>query len=390
MKKNIKLFNIYIFLYQLEMWIPVQVLLLLDKGFSLSQVAFLDAMWYLSTVIFEVPTGTITDRFGKKASFFIAAIIKAISLLLLVIGKTFLTICAAEILWGFSSSFETGTTDAFLFDSLKQVNREDEFRRIRARVTTLSILAAALGSLIAGYFGKIQIGLPITITAIIALLVCPIIFLFKEPEDTTPKEPSFILHIRESFGYIFNHRRVASLIFYSSVMGAGIWAMHLFYQPLLRSYGIGVDKIGAFYLFFRLSAATGAFSSDRLYKNIGEVSLFIIPLCFIVSVLALGLFSTPWVLGVILIIFFINGLYFPILRDLLNQNIPSGKRATIISTGAMLSCLISTVINPLLGWISDTFSLQLSFNVLGFGTLVAMSIILISLRRRIQPLPEIT
>jgi MFS family permease len=380
MEKNIKIFRVYIFLYRLEMWLPVQVLFLLNKGFSLSQVAILDAMWYLSTVVFEVPTGSITDRYGKKISFYIAAIFKALSLCLLAFGKSFVEILIAEILWGFSSSFETGTIDAFLFDSLKQSNREDDFRGIRGRVTTLATLAAALGSVVAGHLAGIRLDLPIIVTAMIALLVCPLIYHFKEPEVAIHQEPSYVLHIKESVRFIIRHRKVGLLMLYSSLMGAGIWAMHLFYQPLMRFYDIEVEKIGILYLFFRLIAAVGAYFSDGIYRKTGKFMIYCMPLCFVVSVFAQGLFITPWILAFIFIIFFINGLYFPILRDLLNKNIPSGKRATIISAGAMFSCLISTTINPLLGRISDYFSLHTAFNVLGAGSLLSMSAVLIAMK----------
>jgi MFS family permease len=380
MERNIKLFRLYIFLYRLEMWLPVQILLLMDKGFSLSQVAILDAMWYLSTVVFEVPTGSITDRFGKKISFYIAAIFKALSLFLLVFGRSFVAVLIAEIVWGFSSSFETGTVDAFLYDSLKQSDREEDFRNVRGRITTLATLAAALGSVVAGYLAGIRIDLPILLTAIIAILVCPLIYRFKEPEVVVYKESSYRLHIRESARYIIRHREVGLLILYSAVMGAGIWAMHLFYQPLMRSYGVEVENIGILYLCFRLTAAAGAYFSDVIYRKLGKVVIYWIPLCFAIAVFALGIFVTPWILALIFVIFFINGLYFPVLRDLLNQRIPSGKRATIISAGAMFSCLISTTINPLLGRISDFFSLQTAFNVLGAGSLLSMSAILISMK----------
>ena len=388
MEENIRLFKLYIFLYRLEMWIPVQILLLLSKGFSLTQVTLLDSMWYLSTVVFEVPTGTITDRFGKKISFLIAAITKTISLLFLAFGNTFLEICIAEILWGFSSSFETGTIDAFLFDSLKHMDRENDFTRIRGRVTTLSILAAAIGSVAAGYLGVVHISVPIAMTAVIALLTCPLILSFKEPVVTTQREPSYHNHIRESFRFILDHNKVGLLILYSAIMGAGIWAMHLFYQPLMRSYDISIERIGVLYLLFRLIAAVGAYSSDSIYKSIGRTAITIIPLCFVVSVFALGIISTPWSLGFIFPIFFTNGFYFPVIRDLLNQSLPSGKRATIISTGAMISCLLSTIINPLLGKLADSTSLQLCFLVLGWATLIAMTFILVSLNKQLNLQPD--
>lgn len=86
-------------------------------------------------------------------------------------------------------------------------------------------------------------------------------------------------------------------------------------------------------------------------------------------------------IGFIFVIYFIDGLYYPIISDLLNKNLPSGKRATIISLGSVLACLISAALYPLLGRIADLFSLQLVFQVLGLLVLLSMAPVLGLLRR---------
>jgi len=160
MERNIKVFNVYIFMGRLEMWLPIYILFLLDKGFSMTEIAVLDAMWYVATLIFEVPTGAVTDRYGKKISIFIAVIFQFISFFVLAFGKTFSVIAFSYLLWGFASSFETGTYSAFLYDSLKVINREDDYRKVMGRMTTISILASALGSVTAGYMAGVHLSFP--------------------------------------------------------------------------------------------------------------------------------------------------------------------------------------------------------------------------------------
>lgn len=97
--------------------------------------------------------------------------------------------------------------------------------------------------------------------------------------------------------------------------------------------------------------------------------------------LSLGFWAEPGVIGFILVIYFIDGLYYPIISDLLNRNLPSGKRATIISLGSVLACLMGAVLYPALGRIADLFSLQLVFQVLGFLLLLSMAPVLGLLKR---------
>jgi MFS family permease len=379
-RSNVRLFYVYIFLNRLEMWLPVTVLLVQDRGFSLAQYTIADAMWYVSTLIFEVPTGVVTDRYGKKISLVIALLLQSISLFILAFGYSFLSIVVSYVLWGCGSSFETGTHDALIYDSLKQISREGDYRRVMGRVQTLAIFAGALGSIMAGYLGRINLALPILLTASIALLTCPLVLLFTEPDVSDLREPSHLLHIKESIHYVSHHRPVALLIFYSAIMMTGVWGLHDFYQPLLRSFQVPVERIGLLYLFFRLCGVMGAYLSDPLYKIAGRILVYLIPFCFVISVLGMGFLVTPWVMSFIFLIYFIEGLYYPILNDLLNQNLPSGKRATIISLGSVLACLMGCAAYPVLGRIADVFSLQTTFRVLGAGVLVTMSVVIALLR----------
>jgi MFS family permease len=381
MQLNVRLFYVYIFLNRLEMWLPVTVLLVQKRGFSLAQYTILDAAWYASTLIFEVPTGVVTDRYGKKISLLIATLVESISLFVLAFAHSFPAMFISYVLWGFGTSFETGTHDALIYDSLKQIDRETDYRRVMGRIRTLVILAGALGSVVAGYLGGVELALPIFLTASIGLLTSPLLLLLTEPEGSDVREPSHLLHIKESTRYVSHHGLVALLILYLSIVATAVWGLHDFYQPLLSTFGIQVETIGLLYLCFRLCGVAGAYFSDAIYRAVGKASITLIPLCFVISVFGMGVFAAPWVIGFVFVIYFMEGLHYPILNDLLNKNLPAGKRATIISLGSVLSCLMGCVGYPALGRIADVFSLQATFMVLGFGFLVCMSLILAFLKR---------
>jgi predicted MFS family arabinose efflux permease len=129
-----------------------------------------------------------------------------------------------------------------------------------------------------------------------------------------------------------------------------------------------------------LAGAAGAYLSDAIHEAIGPISVYLVPLCLVVSVLCLGFLASPWVVSLIVVNFFISGFYLPVISDLLNQNLPSGKRATIISLSAVLGSLLNAAGDPLLGRIADVFSLQATFRTAGLGILVSMSLVLLFLR----------
>jgi predicted MFS family arabinose efflux permease len=381
LRRNVRLFYPYIFLNRLDMWLPIMTLFLLDRGFTLTQYAIVDAMWYVSTVFFEVPTGVITDRCGKKMSLLIAAAVLSLSLFIVFSTRTFALLLVGYLLWGFANSFETGTTQAFIYDSLRQLKKAGQFRRVLGRVQSLSILAGALGCLIAGYLGAIDLGLPVLVTAGIALGLCPVIFFFKEPAVSDEREPDLRGHLVRSVRTIWDRRVIMWLILYGAILETAVWGLYIFYQPYLVSFNVSVERIGLFYLFFKLTAASGAHFSDALYRRFGKISIYLVPLLFVGAVFGMGFVGASWAVGFIFVIFFTAGIYYPIVADRLHQYLPSDKRATIISLGSALSCLVGAVCYPLLARLAETVSLQATFKVLGLGILVTMGLVLIALRK---------
>ncbi len=384
MRSNVKLFYIYISLNRLEMWLPVTALFLLDRGYSLSQYTIVDAVWYISTLIFEVPTGVVTDRCGKKISLLIAGLFQALSLFILAWGRSFLSVLVSYVMWGFATSFETGTHDALIYDSLREIGRQGDYQGVMSRIRTLTILAGALGSVAAGYLGAIDLALPIALTAIIALLTTPLVLFFTEPQVSDVREPSHLLHVRASVRYVSRHRLVALLILYMAVVATTVWGLHDFYQAFLRSFNIQVKTTGLLYFLFRLFGVAGAYLSVPVYTFLGRTTVYLIPLFFVATVLGMGFFVAPWTIVFIFFIYFLEGFHYPILNALLNRNLPPGKRATIISLGSVLACLMGALLYPALGKIADLFSLQVTFKVLGFATFACLSVILVFFRREMS------
>ncbi len=383
MPTQVRRFQLFAFASRLELWQAVHVLFLLQRGFSLAQYGLLDTMWYVGSVLFEVPTGALADRLGNRASLLLALVSQALSFTLIAVARSFWAMAAAFLLWGLASAFETGTYSAFLYDSLKEAGREGDYGVVYGRTATLQILASALGAVIGGYLGGIQLQVPLWASAGIPLLLCPLVWSFREPQVERAVEPTYALQISESVRYVAQRPLVSVLLFYWAMMGAVVWALRIFYQPLLDSYGVPVPWIGALYLGLNLCMALGSQASAAAAGRRGVATLYGAPLAVTMAVLGLGGVVSPWAIGFIFVIFFMEGLYGPVLNALLNKNIPSGKRATIISLAMLLSCLISTVVNTPLGKIGDVVSLQAAFVVIGVGTLVGMGLIVARLRREV-------
>src|SRR5512133_1085136 len=63
---NIRLFVAFRVVFNARFYYPVFTVLFLDFGLSLEQFALLNAVWALTIVLAEVPSGALADLLGRK------------------------------------------------------------------------------------------------------------------------------------------------------------------------------------------------------------------------------------------------------------------------------------------------------------------------------------
>ena len=95
----------------------------------------------------------------------------------------------------------------------------------------------------------------------------------------------------------------------------------------------------------------------------------------ITSLILLGFNISYFGLIFIILIYLLRGVITPMLRNLINMNSTSERRATVLSLRSFVIRISFAVIAPILGYISDYSDLSLVFYVLafivGFSSLLA-------------------
>ncbi len=103
---------------------PVLTLFYLSRGLSYFQIFFLYATITVATFIFEVPTGIIGDKYGRKTSI----ILGIFGWILFGVGfffaNSFGFFIVLFILLGINLTFISGSDEALIYDSLKQDKKE--------------------------------------------------------------------------------------------------------------------------------------------------------------------------------------------------------------------------------------------------------------------------
>ncbi|MFD9698538.1 MFS transporter [Lentzea sp. NPDC059081] len=116
-------------------------LLFADSGLSDAQISVLLAVWSLTAVVFEVPSGAIADRFSRRSSLVASGVLQAFGYAAWVVFPSFWGFAAGFVLWGLGGTLQSGAFEALLYDGLAANGDEERYGKLNARVDTIELIA---------------------------------------------------------------------------------------------------------------------------------------------------------------------------------------------------------------------------------------------------------
>lgn len=339
------------------------------------EIMILQSFFTLMILVLEIPCGAISDYISRKFSLILGALSTALAALIYGSFSSIFIFMIGETLFALGNSLISGTDTAFLYDTLKKMNRGDQLTKFAARNRSFLLLGITLSAPIGSLIGSaislnlvmILMFVPFTIAVIISIS-------FKEPliEEKNLESSNYFQVIKTGFKELSNNK-VLRILAFDLVIGE---SMTFF---LIWTYQVYLDKLYFPLEFFGLISASMTItqlvftnlihSFKKRFKNTRRfLQMYtVIPgLGFIFMAL---IYFTPVSITLILIV-----IGFGFTRNLIfiqgiNKQIESNNRATVISTINMITCMIRTLFYPLIG-ILVMMNLNLTFLSLGAIILV--------------------
>ena len=352
---------------------------------SLAQVQFLQAWLMFWAFVLEIPTGIIADKFGRKYSVALGCLITFLSFLVYGSIPNFLTFLVAEFLAATGMALMSGASEALLYDSLKEENKEEKFKNVFGRSFSIgqisTIISAPVGGLIAANYG---LNAPMLLTALPALIAAFILLTVKEPALKFAKERKYLDIAKRGISSFVRHKVLRSLALNGILVYTGAYFLVWLYQPVLQNIGVAIIYFGFIRALFSLSGMIFTHNLRFTEKLFGSGKNFfnITAVITLISLLLVSMF--PNLITVLLAIVLIGGLgqaRFTALNSYMNDYIPSEQRATTLSTVSMLNRIVLIVLNPAVGFMAD-HSLKGAFMFVGALSLVAFVFVPLRLNQK--------
>jgi hypothetical protein len=310
----------------------------------------------------------------------------------------FATFAVAETLAAVSMALCSGADSAYLFDLLLEHDRVHEYGRRESAASAWHLMGSALAFSGGGLLAQIDLVLPYLVTAGVASVAAVVASMLDDDRPRLSRERApagaAMRSMKSWWGQttgalrtVADNGRLAWLIGYSAVAFMLLRATVYLYQPYLEQRGLSPIAIGVLFAGVYVVAALVAYRTHRLRRRIGD-DMLLWGLLAALAVSFLGLSHAangPWMLALLLVQAVANGIYSPLTKPLLNQEITdSSRRAAVLSVESMARRAAMGIFAPLVGLYGESDVMTLC-GLVGVGGFVLLAFARLRRRPEAQP-----
>lgn len=315
--------------------IPTIVLLWEANGVPIQDGMLLQAVFALMLALLDVPTGYLADAFGRKPAIIGAAFCILGGAVIYSVATNFVGFLAGEVLLALGFSLSSGADQALLYDSLIELGRKDEYERIWSKGTALGLAAASVFATLGGFAAMYSLRLPCYLEVGFSVVLVGVALSVAEPQREEAGDKGR-LSVKEIVRVSMqSSARVRWLILYPAVLFAFSQSYFWLYQPYFRLSGLPFGLFGVAYALFNLAAAAAAHQAPRFSRMSERGRMIALAVVLGMSFLLLGSIVGKLSFLFILLMQLVRGYQQVVFSELLNREIASGIRASILSVQSM-------------------------------------------------------
>lgn len=367
---NIWKIYIYKFLSEFYLIAPILIPYYSSKQLSSTQIFTIQAVYALSILIFEIPSGYLADVVGRKKTLIMGAAAFPIGICIYAFTSSFFSFIVAEFILAIANSMRSGCDSAMVYDTLQQTHQESEYKKYEGRSAFYTRIGTSVSSVLGGVAALVSLGLPFYINIATGVLMLPVALTLTEPKRIKLESKHPFRDIIRISRFSLSQKRLRLFLLWAAMIVStgivGIWAYFLYYQSL----GLSIGYFGVLFAVFQLASAWGSAKAHLIENKLGQKRSLLLLLVIGLDFLLLGLFQSAFLIPLIFLNAFLWGFSYPLFRDYINRLIQSEIRATVLSVANMLGSLSFVILSPLFGKIIDVFSLSFAFLALGLYVFV--------------------
>jgi len=335
------------------------------------------ALWFsilnILWVGFEIPTGVIADKFGRKLSSFLGTLLVTVGIGVVAFTHGFWVWIVGLILENLGRAFVSGALEALVYDDLKSVNLDKIYGQVEADKSWIVTIVYVVAVISGGFIGKISLSLPYIVQMVVSGVSTVACLFLDEGKIQSDGEQSGLAFSIEGIKQFKKPGLRPYLITSWMVM-----AMYFLFD-----WGLAKPTMATKFGFFErgqgivygLAAVVGIIvlrNFEKIRKFIGDRNglrwlNILMMICMMTAIFPLGIVGfLP-----IMIIENVGTIYEPWVLTIVNQHLESKYRATAISALNMFGQIPYILFNPIVGNLVEKGCVNLIFvmlaGIIGIG-----------------------
>lgn len=365
---------------------PILTLYLLQRGLSYTAIATAGTAMAAVTIVGEVPTGYVGDRIGPRNALLVSASLFTVGQGSLLFVDSALGAVVAFGLTGLAETFQSGATEAWLYEVLARGDSEDRYTHVRGRGEAVRRWVGAGMMVLAGPLFVLDPAYPfyatiaVNVASVSILLTFPTVETGGVDRGFDPGDAVAVIRRR------LLSRSLRSFVAYAALAVAVVRAADTYIQPIATetldpataALGSGFPEAATLGVIYAAFTAVAAVASDRaaaIERHLGTRRLLLaVPAAIAVwytVVAALPLLAIP--------AFFFSKSASPVFATVrsryLNDRVGTVGRATVLSAASLCFALARFPLTLGSGVVADLAGPFVAVAALGGAFLVGAGVL---------------
>lgn len=293
-RKNIALYRKYkTFSYDFLFYYAVSVLYLtITKGFSMSQVMFINSAYSVFCIIFYFFGNSIVNKLNLKYSTIIGNVFVLINGILFLIGNSYSTFLLANFFGAFGFTLKNISESSILYSSLRKLKKAPEFSKIEGKSNSKYYYYDAFASFVSGFLFVINNYIPIILCCINLIISLIISINFANVDKKDSNEKYTLKDMLRETKNILNSNRLKALYLFSFIFTGIVTVSTTLYKAILIDVGIKNEYTTVIVCIVSIFIGIGAKHLFNIEKITRNKTLKFLSLAFVIALLFVGIVGT--------------------------------------------------------------------------------------------------
>lgn len=354
------------------LYMPISFLFYKENGLGSNEYLTLHAVYSGVIAFFEVPSGYVADVWGRKKAMVLGTFLGTLGFGVYSVSSGVTGFLIAEILLGIGASLLSGADTALLYDSLLNDKKEDKYVNYEGKITAVGNFAEAFAGVFVTVIVFSTYRSYFVIQTFLAGLAFAAALFLSEPTIHRGKKKAGFRDILSVVNTTFRrNKHLRNIVSFSAGIGFASLSMAWMTQPVLFQIGLEERYFGIVWVVLNLLVALGSMAAAKADKILGmKGALVYMALPLSLGFIFVGLELSYLAFIPLAILYFVRGTAHPVLKKYINQLTDSSQRATVLSLRSLLIRMLFFGFGPVLGYMSDKFSLEYALYLCGISVLI--------------------